>query len=68
MVKKLKKILIHQLDVQLSGNNSKLKWLNPKKFLRARSSAWLERSTDNRKAMSSNLIGPTFYYIFSNFV
>ena len=31
----------------------------------ARSSAWLERSTDNRKAMSSNLIGPTFnYFIF----
>ena len=24
----------------------------------ARSSAWLERSTDNRKVMSSNLIGP----------
>ncbi len=30
----------------------------PRKFSRARSSAWLERSTDNRKAMSSNLIGP----------
>ena len=28
-------------------------------ILWARSSAWLERSTDNRKVMSSNLIGPT---------
>jgi hypothetical protein len=27
--------------------------------LRARSSAWLERSTDNRKVMCSNHIGPT---------
>ena len=59
MVRKLKKILTHQLAVQSSGNNSKLKCPNPRKFLRARSSAWLERSTDNRKAMSSNLIGPT---------
>lgn len=30
-------------------------------YLWARSSAWLERSTDNRKVMSPNLIGPTRY-------
>lgn len=32
----------------------------------ARSLGWLERSADNREAMSSNLIGPTnnFFYSF----
>ncbi len=35
----------------------------------ARSSAWLERSTDNRKVMCSNHIGPIFnYLIFSDIV
>ena len=29
----------------------------------ARSSAWLERSTDNRKVMCSNHIGPIFNYL-----
>ncbi len=29
--------------------------------LRARSSAWLERSTDNRKVMCSNHIGPILF-------
>ena len=32
----------------------------------ARSSAWLERSTDNRKVMCSNHIGPIF--VISGFV
>lgn len=36
--------------------------------LRARSSAWLERSTDNRKVMCSNHIGPTFYFELSETV
>ena len=30
----------------------------------ARSSAWLERSTDNRKVMSSNLIGPILGFMY----
>ena len=46
----------HFTDTKLDLNDSGLEicsW--------ARSSAWLERSTDNRKVMSSNLIGPIIF-------
>ncbi len=47
----------HFADTKLNLNESSLEicsW--------ARSSAWLERSTDNRKVMCSNHIGPIFYH------
>ena len=58
----------HFADTKLNLNDSCLKnssW--------ARSSAWLERSTDkpfrNRKVMCSNHIGPIFHtFIFSDIV
>ena len=54
----------HFTDTKLNLNDSYLEiasW--------ARSSAWLERSTDNRKVMCSNHIGPFFnYLIFSDIV
>ena len=43
----------HFTDTKLDLNDS-----NQANLLWARSSAWLERSTDNRKVMSPNLIGP----------
>ncbi len=47
----------HFTDTKLNLNESSLEissW--------ARSSAWLERSTDNRKVMCSNHIGPIFHH------
>ncbi len=49
--------MLNQVERKLDLNESSLEicsW--------ARSSAWLERSTDNRKVMSSNLIGPTAHH------
>lgn len=46
----------HFTDTKLDLNESTQDFL-----LWARSSAWLERSTDNRKVMSSNLIGPIIF-------
>ena len=43
----------HFADTKLNLNDSCLE-----NCLWARSSAWLERSTDNRKVMCSNHIGP----------